>query len=192
MITRAAIALLAANFLLAFPVSGLRRPIQSRDHLTPQEVDLVKEAQILDQRIDVFIKAADRRLLVLTGADAGSAKQLKKDSEKWGELPIGTQAELISDIANILDEAITNIDDVSTRDERNPLIQKALRKLATATIRIVDHLKPLRAQAKGDAQIGSFEQLMENADSIVQAANRLPPPAEKKEKGKGEKSKDKN
>jgi hypothetical protein len=185
-------AILAANLLLAFPVSCLPRPIQSRDHLTSQEVDLVKDAQILDQRIDVFIKAADRRLLVLRGVDAGSAKQLKKDSEKWGELPTGTQDELISDIANILDEAITNIDDVSTRDERNPLIQKALRKLATATTRIVDQLKPLRAQAKSDAQIGSFEQLMENAESIVQAANRLPPPAEKKEKSKGEKSKDKN
>jgi hypothetical protein len=185
-------AILAANLLLAFPVSCLARPIQSRDHLTSQEVDLVKDAQILDQRIDVFIKAADRRLLVLRGVDAGSAKQLKKDSEKWGELPTGTQDELISDIANILDEAITNIDDVSTRDERNPLIQKALRKLATATTRIVDQLKPLRAQAKSDAQIGSFEQLMENAESIVQAANRLPPPAEKKEKSKGEKSKDKN
>jgi hypothetical protein len=192
MMTRAAIALLAANLLLAFPVLCLPRPIQSRDHLTPQEVDLVKDAQILDQRIEVFIKAADRRLLVLRGVDAGSTKQLKKDSEKWGELPTGTQAELIRDIANILDEAITNIDDVSTRDERNPLIQKALRKLAMATTRIVDQLKPLRAQAKGDAQIGSFEQLMENAESIVQAANRLPPPAEKKEIGKGEKSKDKN
>ncbi len=192
MMTRTTIALLAANLLLAFPFSGLPTPIQSRDHLTPQEVDLVKEAQILDQRIDVFIKAADRRLLVLRGMDAGSAKQLKKDSEKWGELPTGTQAELISDIANILDEAITNIDDVSTRDERNPLIQKALRKLATATTRIVDQLKPLRAEAKGNAQIGSLEQLMENAESIVQAASRLPPPAEKKEKGKGEKSKDKN
>jgi hypothetical protein len=192
MMTRTTIALLAANLLLAFPFSGLPTPRQSRDHLTPQEVDLVKEAQILDQRIDVFIKAADRRLLVLRAGDAGGAKQLKKDSEKWGELPTGTQAELISDIANILDEAITNIDDVSTRDERNPLIQKALRKLATATTRIVDQLKPLRAEAKGDAQIGSFEQLMENAESIVQAASRLPPPAEKKEKGKGEKSKDKN
>jgi len=192
MMTRTAIAILAANFLLAFPFSGLPTPTQARDHLTPQEVDLIKDAQILDQRIDVFIKAADRRLLVLRGVDAGSARQLKKDSEKWGELPTGTQAELISDIANILDEAITNIDDVSARDERNPLIQKALRKLGTATTRIIDQLKPLRTQAKGDAEIGSFEQLMENAESIVQAANRLPPPAEKKEKSKNEKSREKN
>ena len=192
MMARTAITILAAKLLLLFSFSGLPKPIQSRDHLTPQEVELVQEAQILDQRIDVFIKAADRRLLVMRGVDAGSAKQLKQDSEKWGELPTGTQAELINDIAKILDEAITNIDDVSARDGRNPLIQKALRKLATATTRIVDQIKPLRAQAKGDLEIGSFEQLMENAESIVQAASKLPPPVEKKEKGKGEKSRDKN
>ncbi len=72
---------------------------QTRDHLTPQEVDLVKEAQILDQRIEVFVKAADRRLLVLTGVDAPTPKQLKKDSEKWGELPTGSRAELLGDLA---------------------------------------------------------------------------------------------
>ncbi len=102
---------------------------QSRDHLTLQEVDLIKDAQILDKRIEVFVKAADRRLLVLKGVDATSAKQLKKDSERWGELPIGSRAELVGDIAHILDEAITNIDDVSSRDEKNPLIRKALRRL---------------------------------------------------------------
>jgi hypothetical protein len=118
---------------------------QQRDHLTPQEVDLVKEAQILDKRIDVFIKAVDRRVFVLKGgtvATAPNTKQMKKEAEKWGELPTGSRAELVSDIARILDEAITNIDDVSQRDERNPLIAKSLRKLATAVNTILTDLKP--------------------------------------------------
>jgi len=57
---------------------------QQRDHLTQQEVDLVKEAQILDKRIDVFVKAAERRLMVINGSAsaATNAKQLKKDSER--------------------------------------------------------------------------------------------------------------
>jgi hypothetical protein len=180
--------ILAAILSLAFSLSPARA-FQSRDHLTPQEVDLVKEAQILDKRIDVFVKAAERRLLALNGVDATSAKQLKKDSERWGELPTGTRAELLGDIAKILDEAITNIDDVSSRDERNPLIPKALRRLATEAMRIEDQLKPLQAQAKGEAEVASLEQLLENAQSIVAAANKLPPqaekPAGKKEKGKG-------
>ena len=152
---------------------------QSRDHLTPQEADLVKDAQILDQRIDIFVKAADRRLMVITGSTASNAKQLKKDSGKWGELPAGSRAELLADIAKILDEAITNIDDVSLRDEKNPLIPKALRKLAAEATRIMEQLKPLYEQAKGDGEIASFASLTENAESILDAARKLPPPTEK-------------
>jgi len=155
---------------------------EHRDHLTPLEQDLVKDTQILDKRIEVFIKAADRRLLALKGPDAAAAKQLKKDLEKWGELPTGSRADLIRDVAKILDEAITNIDDVSSRDERNPLIPKALRKLAAEANIIVERLRPLQAEAKGEAELASFEELMENAESIMQAANKLPPPAKKEKK----------
>jgi hypothetical protein len=162
---------------------------QAREHLTPEEIELIKDAQILDKRIDVFIKAADRRMLVLTGTTAPVSKQMKKDSETWGALPTGTRAELIGDIAGIFQEAIVNIDDVNARDEKNPLIPKALRNLAAAASRIVEQLKPAEAQAKSDAEISSFDQLAENADAILQAANKLPPPVEKKGKSKSEKQK---
>jgi hypothetical protein len=155
---------------------------QQRDHLTQQEVDLVKEAQVLDKRIDVFIKAAERRLMVINGSAGANAKQLKKDSERWGELPAGSRAELVSDIARILDEAITNIDDVSSRDERNPLIPKSLRKLAQSVNTIMTQLKPLSAEAKSDAEVASFELLNEDAQSILEAANKLPPEVDKKAK----------
>lgn len=177
------------DFTLIF---GGGRDVQSRDHLTPQEVDLIKDAQVLDLRIDVFVKAADRRLIALTGGNVNNAKQLKKDSEKWGELPSGSRAELLGDIARILDEAITNIDDVSARDENNPLIPKALRKLAAEATRIFDQLRPLRDQAKGDAEEASFEQLIEHTESILAAAKKLPPPVDKKSKGKRDKSKEKS
>jgi hypothetical protein len=159
---------------------------QTRDHLTPKEAEVVQEAQILDKRIDVFIRAIDRRMLVLGGAaSASSEKQLKKESETWGELPAGTRAELIGDIAKILNEAITNIDDVSARDEKNPLIPKALRKLATAATRTVDQLKPLQAQAKDDAEAYGFELVVKRVEEIVEAAGTLPPPVEKEKKPKG-------
>lgn len=182
-------------FLFLLPlvllITASAKTPQHRDHLTEQEQELVKDAQILDKRIEVFIKAADRRLLVLNGTDATAAKQLKKDQEKWGDLPAGSRAELVHDIARILDEAITNIDDVSSRDERNPLIPKALRKLAAEATMVVERLRPLQAQAKSEAELASFEELMENAESIVQAANKLPPPVDKKEK-KNEKTKTTN
>lgn len=165
---------------------------QRRDHLSEQEVDIVKEAQAIDKRIEVFIKAANRRMLVLTGTsgEPANAKQQKKDDELWGALPQGTRAELIGDISKILDEAITNIDDLSARDEKNPLLGKALRNLAGAATRIVGQLKPLEEQAKDDSELNSFDQLVQNAESIIQAANKLPPPSEKdkKEKSKTEKT----
>ena len=120
----------------------------------------------------------------------------KKEAELWGALPTGSRAELIGDIAKIFDEAITNIDDVSSRDEKNPLISKALRNLAAAVTRIVGQLKPMEAQLKGDSELSTFDQLVENAESIIQAANKLPPPSEKpvdkKGKSKTEKTKETN
>lgn len=185
-------ALVFTSSLAAYALSNLSDLTQARDHLTPEEIDLVKDAQELDLRIDVFIRAVDRRLQMITGVKVESTKQQKKDSEKWGELPVGSRAELIGDIAKILDEAITNIDDVSARDDKNPLIAKALRKLGVEATRISDQLKPFREQAKTDAELANFEQLNENTQSIVEAANKLPPPVEKASKGKDGKSKDKN
>src|SRR5690349_11372710 len=150
MITR-----IALTLLLVLIGPGLVRA-QTRDHLTPQEVDLVKDAQVLDKRIDVFIKAAERRMMVINGTVPANTKQSKKEAELWGDLPTGSRAELVSDIARIFDEAITNIDDVSARDERNPLIAKSLRKLATSVNAIMTQLKPLSAEAKSDAEVASF------------------------------------
>lgn len=174
------------RFLLTLVISVLltNTALAQRDYLTPQEVDLVKEAQILDKRIDVFIRAAERRLIVINGSAAANAKQLKKESERWGELPTGSRAELVSDIARIIDAAIDNIDDVSMHDERNPLIGKSLRKLSSSVNSIMTQLKPLSAQAKGEAEIASFEQLNEGVQSITEATAKLPPEVEKKAKNK--------
>lgn len=180
--------LLSLGLILALCATGVASSPQDRDHLTSQEVELVKEAQILDKRIEIFIKAVDRRMLVINNAADANAKLLKKDSEKWGELPTGTRAQLMSDISRIFDEAITNIDDVSARDEKNPLIPKALRKLAASATRIVEQLKPLEGQIKGDSETSTFDQLTETAESIIQAANKLPAAVEKKPKNKAEKT----
>jgi len=53
----------------------------------------------------------------------------------------------------------------------------------------VEQLKPVEAQARGDAELSSFDQLAENADAIIQAASKLgpPPPVEKRERPKPEK-----
>ena len=162
------------------PARALNLPA-ARDYLTPQEEERVKEAQILDKRIEVFIKVAERRLLILTAGNAAASKQLQKDLEKWGELPKGTRAELIMDIANVLDAAITNIDDVAMRDENNGLLPKALRKLADAATRFQAQLTAIGQQTQDRTELSAIEQVMEYVQEILSAANKLSsPPPEKK------------
>lgn len=179
---------LALTFLLS--VLSFAASAQSRDHLTPQEVELVQESQVLDKRIEIFIRAIERRMLAMNGAQAGDAKQLQKDSDKWGELPKGSRAELVGDIARILEEAITNIDDVGYHDEKNPLLSKALRKLDAAAAVLVTQLTTIGEQAKSPEEISSVTQALENAQSIIDAAKKLPPPTDtEKTKGKNKKPK---
>src|ERR1700675_3860694 len=112
-------AIVAMSLLLAMSVNA-----QQRDHLTDAETDLVRFYQELDRRTEVFIKAADRRFAIINGAAQTSTKKLVKDEPEWGDPPKGTRTQLLGDIAGILDEAITNIDNVSTRDPRNPLLSR--------------------------------------------------------------------
>lgn len=175
--------------LFASLPAGARHTVK-RDHLTEQEADLVREAQALDKRTDVFVRAAERRLQAISGATtvAVSAKQAQKELEAWGPLPKGTRAELLSDFAKILDEAINNIDDVAARDSKNPLVPKALRRLAAAVNAFVPQINTLRAQARDGEELAALEDALNHMQQITEAANRLPPPVEKKDKNKKEKS----
>ena len=150
-----------------------------REHLTAKEADMVRDTQELDKRIAILIKAAERRLLAVT--DPSATKATPKDVETWGELK-GTRADFLYDLSRILDEAITNIDDVSTRDERNPLVPKAIRKLAEASTRILAGLAPLRDKVEAGVERLSYEDAVENAEAVVEAAVKLPPPAKSTKK----------
>lgn len=156
---------------------------QRRDHLTDPESELIRFHQQLDKRIDIFIKAIDRRWAIINGTEQAKIKKGDKAEPEWGELPKGSRAELLGDIASILDEAITNIDDVSQHDEKNPLISRSLRKLTTATNGYVAQLNTLRQGTKDADELSAIERAMEQASQILEAGNQLPPPvADKKKK----------
>jgi acyl-CoA reductase-like NAD-dependent aldehyde dehydrogenase len=174
-------ALLASALFITFPAQA-RTPV-TRDHLTEQEVELVREAQALDKRTEVFIRAAERRLQAINGAaTAPSSKQAQKEADKWGPLPKGTRAELLSDFAKILDEAINNIDDVASRDAKNPLVPKALRKLAAAVNDFLPQINTMRSQSRNGEELSALEDALDNMQQITDAAKRLPPPPAEKEK----------
>jgi hypothetical protein len=159
---------------------------QRREHLTEQEVEMVRDTQELDRRAELFIKIAERRLLVVTGAPEASSPSAK-DLEKWGAVPKGSRSALFNDLARIFDEAINNVDDVAARTPDSALIPKAVRKLEAAATRFLPQLTALRASANtNDGERESLEQAIDNLQQIVEAAKRLPDeePADKKSEKK--------
>jgi hypothetical protein len=173
------LALFAAILVIPSPVSA-----QTRDHLTDQETELVRFYQELDKRIEIFIRAIDRRFAIISGTAPPPSKKLLKDEPEWGELPKGTRTQLLGDIAGILDEAITNIDDVSRRDEKNPMISRALRKLTTAANRYTTQLAALRNQTKDVDEQAALERVADNANQIIEVGAKLPQPTAESDKKK--------
>ena len=157
---------------------------QGRDHLTDQETELVRFYQELDKRIEVFIKAIDRRFAIINGITPPAAKKLIKDEPEWGEAPKGTRAQLLGDIAGILDEAITNIDDVSRRDEKSPLLSRSLRKLTAGANGYLKQLATLRDQTKNPDELAAIELVEDNANEIIAVGNKLPSPTPEPDKKK--------
>ena len=155
---------------------------QPRDHLTDQETDLIRFHQQLDKRIEVFIKAIDRRFAIINGLEQAKIKKIDKEEPEWGDLPKGSRAQLLGDIASILDEAINKIDDVSSRDEKNPLIFRALRKLTAATTGYVTQVKTIASQTKDADELSAIDRVLQQAEQIIEAGNQLPPPSADKKK----------
>ncbi|MFN2577388.1 MAG: hypothetical protein ABR607_06820 [Pyrinomonadaceae bacterium] len=171
---------------LLFSISGTA---QSRDHLTDPETDLVRFYQELDKRTEIFIKAADRRFAIINGAAQPAAKKLMKDEPEWGDPPKGTRVELLGDIAGILDEAITNIDNVGSHDAKNPFLSRALRKLSAAASGYLNQLQNLKTKVTDPDEVAAIERVAENAKEIIEAGGHLAASAPEDAKDKDKKKK---
>jgi hypothetical protein len=139
-----------------------------REHLTPEEIELVRDNQELDARTGVFIKAAERRLLAVTNPEE-AARAAAKDKEKWGEVK-GTRTQLFYDISKILDEAVVNVDDVAEHKPDSPLLRKSLYMLSEAAGRILPQLSKLREGVKEEAEADQLDRALETAQEITEAA----------------------
>lgn len=154
--------------LTAFLFSVTSAGLQTRDHLTEQEADMVRLSQIIDKRIEVFIKAADRRLLVLANP---SATQKEKEEEVWGPLPEGSYVELLTDYRRILLEAEEKLDDVLNRDSRSKELDKAVKKFKEAAMKHLPQLKALAPKMKDRREQRALEEAIAEAELVTQASN---------------------
>jgi hypothetical protein len=160
--------IVALSLLLAISATG-----QQRDHLTDAETDLVRFYQEIDKRTDVFIKAADRRFAIINGAAQPGTRKLVKDEPEWGDPPKGNRTELLGDIAGILDEAITNIDNVASRDAKNPLLSRSLRKLSTAANGYLNQLNSIKTKVTDPDEVAAIERVGDEVKEIMDASGHL-------------------
>ncbi len=167
--------------IFAFFISVQSVSAQTRDHLTNEEIELVRDVQALDERMEIYVKAIDRRLLVLNN-DTSQAKQVEKDSKKWGELPTGSRLELLTDIKKILQEAIDKIDDVAAHDAKSELIPYAVHILADGVQRFVPEFQKLQAAATEKREKGVLADSLEFSNQINEAAAKIAKPTQKKKK----------
>jgi hypothetical protein len=147
---------------------------QKRDNLTPQEDDLIREAEFITVRVAVYVKAIDRRLLVISNPNAAQTKEVQKDSSTWGELPKGTRLELLTDIRRILDEIIGKLDDVYTHEPNNPLLNKALHDLARESARLKPTFKSMLDTTMDEKEKAALMTSIEDCENVIEAAGRLP------------------
>ncbi len=140
---------------------------EKRDHLTDQEADLVREYQEIDKRVEVFIKAAERRLLVL--ADPNYT-QKKKEEETWGPLPKGTTLELLQDYKHILEEAEEKLDDWYSRGGTDKLLPKALNKFKEAATRHIPQLRALEPKLTDKREQRALAEAIEEAETVTKAS----------------------
>ncbi len=161
---------------------------QRRDHLTAEEIELVRDAQQIDSRTAVFVKAIDRRFLVINNQAAPTDKKSLKENELWGAPPTGSKTELFLDIEKILQEAIDNIDNVADSEQTSAFFPKAVRILADGANRFLPQFNAQLAKAADPKERGAILGSIESCNQIIEAAAKVPKETPKEEKKK--KSKD--
>ena len=158
---------------------------QKRDNLTDKEDLLVRDAQEIDERMQVFVKIINRRLFALTDSNAATSKQAQKDiNNDWGELRTGTIGELFWDIQKTLDEAISKIDDIAERDAKNPLLGKAVHILADGCKIWQPQFKSFLDKTKEEKDRGVILSSNEFCDQIIEASTKVSADVPKEDKKK--------
>jgi hypothetical protein len=170
--------------LLSSPVAA-QAP---RDYMTDDEIELVRDAQDIDERIDVLTKMIDRRFAALK-VDVSGQSVPAKDSTKWGPAPTGTKTELLDDIKKLLQKAIDDLDNVASHpidyaaDKDRSEKQKkkdaqrfpnAVRNLAAAAHRYQPPLKTLLDKTTDEREKGLILGSLEFCDEIISASSKVP------------------
>jgi hypothetical protein len=175
-----------------------------KEYFTEDELDLIRDAQELSERVPVYIKLAERRLVFL-GIMEKSAQQIEKERKEKekrekeqkksldtrataNKAPIDdtayldnfTPAELLRGYVEALDEVTNNIDDAYSqkRDVRDPL--EDLAKFIKDTLPLLQKYQPKNDSARAALQ-DAIDKANQTAADTKEALSVVPK-TEKKRK----------
>jgi len=182
-------------FVLILFAASLASPLaaaaQVRDYLTADEIELVRDRQEIDDRIEVLIGAVDRRFAVLKiDSTPDRSKKRVATDEEWGKAPGGTRIELLNDIRLILQKAIDDLDSLAARPEsailphpddkrKKPkttveLFRIAVMSLASASERFKTLLEKEYERSAERAEKAVIATSIESCTQIIEASKRMP------------------
>ena len=195
--------------LLSFATSLSALP--KKEYFTEDELDLIRDAQEINQRVPVYFKLAERRLIFL-GLMEKSQKEKEKeqkekekrekdnkkkagdtratankvDAEDTSYLADFTSAELLRGYIEALDEVTTNIDYAYSRklDVRDPL--EDLEKFTRETILVLEKFNP-KNNSERTAMEDAIEKAKETQDQAKEALNTVPKTEKKRKEEKSAK-----
>ena len=205
---RAAKVSISLSILLSFAVSLFAIP--KKEYFTEDELDLIRDAQELNQRVPVYFKLAERRLIFLGLMEKSDKEKEKEQKEKekrekdkkkakagdtratankvdpddTSYLADFTSAELLRGYIEALDEITANIDYAYSRklDVRDPL--EDLEKFARETIPVLEKFKP-KNNSERAAMEEAIDKAKETQEQAKEALNTVPKTEKKRKEEKG-------
>ncbi len=198
------LAKVSLSLLLAVSLATPLPAASKKEYLTEDELDLIRDAQELSQRVPTYLQLAQRRLIFL-GLMEKSAEQREKERKERekrekeqkksvdtrataNKAPVDdtsyldnfTPAELLRGYIQALDEIMTNIDDPYSRklDVRDSL--EDLVKFTGQTIPLLEKFKP-----KNDSDRAAMQDAIDKATQAAADAKQalsIVPKTEKKRK----------
>jgi hypothetical protein len=160
----------------------------SIDYLTTEEIEYVRDAQIIDARVKAFMKIAERRLLA---AEDPQSPLLKRDEREWGALPAGTRADRLKHYHRAIEETIVNFEEAYDRNAKDEKILKALTFFCEHVGKHLPRLEALRSSTTDAATRQTLEQVLDDVKLAYDDAReseqqfKLEQEQRKKEKKKG-------
>lgn len=170
----------------AILISAAATNAQRRDYLTPDELELVRDAQEIDSRVGVLTHAIERRFTVI------NAETPPKEKEIWGPLPTGTRLQLLSDVQRLLQKAVDDIDNVAARDANSKLFPKAIWMLADACTAYEPKFRLFMDGVKEEKERGSILTSLDLCRQVLEAAPKVPREPSKDDKKSKKDDKKKN